>query len=144
MACVLWSKNTTTKGLRYLQIRENAIRESANIIKIEHIAGKINPADMFSKEDKDAEHFHRLRDTIVTPPFQRIHIPSQNMLSSKSPSNTKSKLMAACNSASSCETAAPNMGTQKYAEPKQPRERSLLCTALNMFFINTYYVIFAQ
>jgi len=25
-----------------------------------------------------------------------------------------------------------------------PRERSLLCTALNMFFINTYYVIFAQ
>jgi len=67
---VLWSNNTTTKGLRYLQIRENAIRESQNIIKIQHIAGKINPADMFSKEDKDVEHFIKLQDTIVTPKFQ--------------------------------------------------------------------------
>jgi len=30
MVCVQWSKNTTTKGLRYLQIRENAIRENKN------------------------------------------------------------------------------------------------------------------
>ena len=41
MACVLWSKNTTTKGfLRHLQIRGNAIRE-AKFITIEHICGKI-------------------------------------------------------------------------------------------------------
>jgi len=69
MACVMWSKNTTTKGLRHLQIRENAIRESSKIIEIEHVAGKINPADMFTKEDKDATHFIQLRDTIVTDPL---------------------------------------------------------------------------
>ena len=68
MACVLWSKNTTTKGLRYLQIRENAIRENKDIIEIQHIAGKINPADMFTKEDKDHEHFISLRDKSVVDP----------------------------------------------------------------------------
>ena len=68
MACVMWSKNTTTKGLRHLQIRENAIRET-KFIQIEHICGNINPADMFTKEDKDPDHFRRLRDTIVTEPF---------------------------------------------------------------------------
>ena len=74
MACVMWSKNTTTKGLRHLQIRENAIRES-KFIKIEHICGKINPADMFTKEDKDPDHFRRLRDTIVTEPFNPYSTP---------------------------------------------------------------------
>lgn len=48
MAWVLWSKITKTEGLSYLQIRENTIRENQNIIKIQHIAGKINPSDMFS------------------------------------------------------------------------------------------------
>ena len=76
MACVLWSKNTTTKGLRHLQIRENAIRET-KFITIEHICGKINPADLFTKEDKDAEHFQRLRDTIVVEPDQIIPITEE-------------------------------------------------------------------
>jgi len=76
MACVLWSKNTTTKGLRHLQIRENAIRET-KFITIEHICGKINPADLFTKEDKDAEHFQRLRDTIVVQPDQIIPITEE-------------------------------------------------------------------
>ena len=30
-ACVCWSKNTTTKGLRHVQIRENAVRESVSM-----------------------------------------------------------------------------------------------------------------
>jgi len=76
MACVLWSKNTTTKGLRHLQIRENAIRET-KFITIEHICGKINPADLFTKEDKDAEHFQRIRDTIVVQLDQIIPITEE-------------------------------------------------------------------
>ena len=71
MACVMWSKNTTTKGLRYLQIRENAIRENSKILTIEHIAGKVNPADIFTKEDKDSAHFIDIRDTIVTDPLPK-------------------------------------------------------------------------
>ncbi len=67
-ACVCWSHNMTTKGLRHIQIRENAVRESiqSDLIDVLHIAGKINLADLFTKEDKDAAHFIAIRDIIMT------------------------------------------------------------------------------
>jgi hypothetical protein len=67
-ACVSWSGNLTTKGLRHIQIRENAIRESVenNFIIVKHIEGRLNLADMFTKEDKDAKHFIEIRDIILT------------------------------------------------------------------------------
>ena len=66
--CVCWSHNMTTKGLRHIQIRENAVRESiqSDLIDVLHIAGKINLADLFTKEDKDAAHFIAIRDIIMT------------------------------------------------------------------------------
>ncbi len=68
-ACVCWTHNLTTKGLRHIQIRENAVRESiqTKLIDVLHIAGKNNLADLFTKEDKDAAHFISIRDTIMTP-----------------------------------------------------------------------------
>ena len=67
-ACVLWSEAMTTKGLRHVQIRENGVREMVqnNEIKVLHIEGKINPADIFTKEDKCAEHYCAIRDTFLT------------------------------------------------------------------------------
>jgi hypothetical protein len=67
-ACVCWSKATTTKGLRHIQMRENAIRESVenDFISVQHIEGKLNLADMFTKEDRDTEHFIRVHDHIMT------------------------------------------------------------------------------
>ena len=76
-ACVCWSKSKTTKGLRHITIRENAIRESVDneFVKILHIAGKTNLADMFTKEMKDSSHFLSLRNIIVTqPPKQSLSI----------------------------------------------------------------------
>ena len=69
-ACVCWSKSTTTKGLRHITIRENAIRESVdnNFVKILHIAGKSNLADMFTKEMKNVQLFKTLRDLAVQDP----------------------------------------------------------------------------
>ena len=66
-ACIKWSKNMTTKGLRYIQIRENAVREAiqAGIVTLDHIAGTINIADLFTKEDKDTKHFLAIRDILV-------------------------------------------------------------------------------
>jgi deoxyuridine 5'-triphosphate nucleotidohydrolase len=66
-ACVCWSKATTTKGLRHITIRENAIRESVDdkFVKILHIEGKTNLADLFTKEMKHASHFIVLRDLVV-------------------------------------------------------------------------------
>ena len=57
----------TTKGLRYIQIRENAVREAVSnkVINIQHIAGKVNIADLFTKEDKDTTHFIAIRDILV-------------------------------------------------------------------------------
>ena len=59
-----------TKGLRYVQIRENAVRESIQdeIIDVEHIGGKLNPSDIFTKEDKDIEHFEKCRNTMCSSP----------------------------------------------------------------------------
>ena len=66
-ACTCWSKTTTTKGLRHIQMRENAIRESVknDFITVKHIEGKLNLSDMFTKEDRDTEHFIRTRDFIL-------------------------------------------------------------------------------
>ena len=69
-AAVQWSHNMTTKGLRYIQIRENAVREclQTNLIDVQHIGGKLNPSDIFTKEDKDVEHFELCRDCLCSIP----------------------------------------------------------------------------
>ena len=69
-ACVSWSKSTTTKGLRHISIRENAIRESVSndTVTIAHIEGKINQADIFTKEHKDKQIFIQLRNHITSIP----------------------------------------------------------------------------
>lgn len=47
-AAVDWSHIMTTKGLCYLQIRENAVREeiASGLIDVKHIPGKDNCSDM--------------------------------------------------------------------------------------------------
>jgi hypothetical protein len=76
-ACVNWSKNTSTKGLRHIQIRENAVRESCvnGFIEVKHIPGKLNLSDMFTKEDKDVPHFLMIRDHILVDPFNNLSSP---------------------------------------------------------------------
>jgi hypothetical protein len=66
-ACVQWSTKTTTKGLRHIQMCENRIRENmaTNFVSIHHINGKINIADIFTKEMKDTSHFVELRDLFM-------------------------------------------------------------------------------
>ena len=66
-ACVQWSSNLTTKGLRHIQIRENAVRESVldKFIIVKHIEGKINLADIFTKEDRDSAHFIGIRNILL-------------------------------------------------------------------------------
>ena len=68
-ACVQWSVNLTTKGLRHIQIRENAVRESvqSGFIKVKHIEGKRNLSDMFTKEDRDIGHFLEVRNLVLCP-----------------------------------------------------------------------------
>jgi hypothetical protein len=68
-ACVNWSKRSTTKGLRHIQMKENRVRENVanQFVHVQHIDGKINLADIFTKEMKDVTHFIELRDRIMCP-----------------------------------------------------------------------------
>lgn len=75
-ACVSWSKALTTKGLRHIQMRENAIRESVSndFVSIQHVEGKVNLADMFTKEDKDTPHYVKTRDHVMGTCFDHLFI----------------------------------------------------------------------
>jgi hypothetical protein len=66
-ACVNWLHSCTTKGLRHIQMKENHVGENiaSDFISIEHVEGKINLADIFTKEMKDVGHFVELRDIIM-------------------------------------------------------------------------------
>jgi len=46
-ACVNWSKRTTTKGLRHIQMKENRVRENiqSKFVIINHVDGKVNLAE---------------------------------------------------------------------------------------------------
>ena len=67
-ACIQWASNMTTKGLRHVQIREIAVRESVlnGFMTVKHVQGKVNLSDLFTKEDKDTGHFITIRDFIIT------------------------------------------------------------------------------
>jgi hypothetical protein len=67
-ACVVWSKSMNTKGLRHIQIQENSVREAYHdkFIDIHHIPGKLNLSDMFTKEEKNVQHFLTIRDIVLS------------------------------------------------------------------------------
>jgi len=71
-ACVNWSKSSTSKGLRHIQMKENHVRENIanNFVAIQHIEGRINLADLFTKQMKDTAHFIELRDLLVCHQYQ--------------------------------------------------------------------------
>jgi hypothetical protein len=53
-------------------MRENAVRESTQkgIIDVVHLAGIKNPSDIFTKEDKDTNHFIQCRDSLMSSPLK--------------------------------------------------------------------------
>ncbi len=53
-------------------MKENHVRENIakNFVTIQHIDGKINLADIFTKEMKDVGHFVELRDLIMCHRYQ--------------------------------------------------------------------------
>ena len=50
-----------------MQIRENLVRENVanKFITVKHCEGKLNIADLFTKEDRDTAHFLSIRDILV-------------------------------------------------------------------------------
>jgi hypothetical protein len=66
---VEWSNSFSTKGMRHLNIRENAVREAQQLaeVSIAYISGTCNPADIFTKEFKSDCSFLSLRNSLLYP-----------------------------------------------------------------------------
>ena len=64
---VQWSKGTTTKKMRWVDLRENLIRENIHndIVTVSHIPGKLNLSDIFTKEFRDSTRFLTIRDSFM-------------------------------------------------------------------------------
>jgi hypothetical protein len=60
--------NMTSKAARHIELRKNAVREwvQDKTLKVQHVSGKINPADIFTKEMQDGTHFHQLWDSFMS------------------------------------------------------------------------------
>ncbi len=71
------SHSFSTKGMRHLNIRENAIHEAQILqeVSIGHISGKCNPADIFTKEFKSDCTFCSLHDLLLFP-CSAFQVPS--------------------------------------------------------------------
>ncbi len=74
-----WSKGTTTKKLRWIDLRGNLVCKNvlSNTVPILHIRGHSNLAYIFTKEFRDVTHFLNSRDSflISTDHLTRSYIP---------------------------------------------------------------------
>ncbi len=64
---IQWSKGTTTKKMRWVDLRENLVRENIvnRNVTVSHIPGKVNLSDIFTKEFRDVSQFLFLRDIFM-------------------------------------------------------------------------------
>jgi hypothetical protein len=64
--CIDWSKSTSIKNLRHLNILNISVREAVlhKEIDLKHHPGIHNAADMFMKEHKDKLHVTALRECL--------------------------------------------------------------------------------
>ncbi len=60
-ACIKWLHNMTSKATHHIELCKKKIYEwvQANTLNVVHIAGKVNPVDIFTEEMKDSAHFVR-------------------------------------------------------------------------------------
>ena len=66
-ACIQWSHNMTSKKIRHMELQENSVREwvQDKVLNVLHVPGRVNPADIFTKEMRDGAHFRRLHDSFM-------------------------------------------------------------------------------
>ena len=68
--------NMTSKKVQYMSLHENSVREwvqEDKILDVLFVSGKINPADIFTKEMKDGADFRRLRDSFMVTHHQFLN-----------------------------------------------------------------------
>jgi hypothetical protein len=66
-ACIQWSHNMTSKKIWHMELQENLVCEwvKDGILNVLHIKGRVNPADIFTKEMRNGAHFWMLCDSFM-------------------------------------------------------------------------------
>jgi hypothetical protein len=61
-ACVKWSHNLTSKAAWHIELRKSSVRKwvQDKTFQVCHVSGKLNPANIFTKEMHDGTHFQHL------------------------------------------------------------------------------------
>ena len=65
-----WCKGcTVSRKLRHVNLREMLVREAQRLgyIHVMHVPGKLNIADILTKEMKDDSHYRDMVDVITSP-----------------------------------------------------------------------------
>ncbi len=66
-SCIKWLHNMMTKQICHMETCKNAVRKwvQDNFLKVVHVSGHLNSADIFTKEMRDGAHFWCLRDSFM-------------------------------------------------------------------------------
>jgi hypothetical protein len=74
-ACIQWAHNMTSKKIWHMELQENTVQEWVHngISNVLHVKGRVNPADIFTKEMRDGAHFRRLRDSFMCQLSNFLH-----------------------------------------------------------------------
>ena len=66
-SAIQWTKGTTTNKMRWVDLRENLVRENVENknITVNHIPGKYNLSDIFTKEFRESTQFLKLRNLFM-------------------------------------------------------------------------------
>jgi hypothetical protein len=97
----------TSKAACHIELRENSVCEwvKDNTISVKHVTGKLNPADIFTKEMHNGVHFHWLWDSFMTrladflnTSLLTIHHAHQRSQNTVAPSAVHVSLSVGCSS----------------------------------------------
>jgi hypothetical protein len=58
-SCIKWLHNMMTKQICHMEMHKNMVRKwvQDNFLKVVHVSGRLNLADIFTKEMHDGAHF---------------------------------------------------------------------------------------
>ncbi len=129
-ACICWSYNMTSKTARHVELSENSVHKWVRdkTLKVEHVSGKINPANIFTKEMRDGAHFQRLWDSFMSrlSTFLNDSILEIHHASQRSPKTVCPVAMQVCASGGSSGYFSALLSSSFFRTPKNI---SHLCSA---------------
>ncbi len=66
--CIWWSHNMTSKAVQYIELCENSVCKwvQDKTVSVKHVAGKVNPADIFTKDMQNGMQFCCLHDSFMS------------------------------------------------------------------------------